>query len=739
MDERVLPRFALRVVALAGSAVLVVGGCTPGGTPTSLTTSSNPGNQPTATTVAPAGQEQAVSGRSWEGDPRDPGPADWDRPRARDAALMAIALHPAEVGLTGLEASQPVPWNVSGAPGFLSDVMPLEAQIEYLTGVDQLFRATYEDETLSDDVSVSFFETIVAVSPSHREATILLDEMTAEIDGSLDMFEAPAVTRSEASFTLTATEDAGAVSMRFGVFDRLMLGVLVAGPNGDDVTEAASSAWPIIEERMRAVVEGNAPYGPLPSMFDHVDTAKWTTSETLGGFEGQLDLDGNVSCSLSGAVELSFSIDEDRVHAAHLPDPGAISTGGAPVLSLCGSGSPGRPAPFSTVESRQPDAFLRWLPNLSSMSSLEEERNGIPSIRIDLTEAYGTYLASLTSRVSVADMKLWLSRDSGWVVAWEARVTGDADDLERNGFNSGGASSFAASFDVTAVNSDIPRVLLAGEVPTPPSGTMVAFTSDRVGGTLDVFLTRSNGSVLQLTDHPNGDELPAISPDGSTVVFTSRRSGNESLYLIDSDGTDLRRLTAPISDGGDSWAQWSPDGTEIVFASDRDSFGNDNLWIIGADGAGLRQLLDLEHSAIWPSWSPDGTTIAFVSTTDADSQAFEIYVVGADGSNLRRVTNGVDERDYGRPQWFADSKRLLATIETSDGNGTIVVIDIQTGQQLFSTPGSLGTVVPNTETILYTNSLGDIESLDLTTLDRHPITLHVSIDLAPSVASPQQQ
>ncbi|MEN8239502.1 MAG: hypothetical protein ABFR53_09900, partial [Actinomycetota bacterium] len=328
----------------------------------------------------------------------------------------------------------------------------------------------------------------------------------------------------------------------------------------------------------------------------------------------------------------------------------------------------------------------------------------------------------------------------GWIVAWDATVTGDAEDLQRNGLDSGGAASFTASFEVTEVNTPVPKAVLEGNTPMPPAGSIVAFTSDRVGGTLDIFLTRSDGSVLQLTDHPNGDELPAISSDGSTVVFTSRRSGNESLYLIDSDGTDLRRLTGPISDGGDSWAQWSPDDNEIVFASDRGSgVGNDNLWIIGADGADLRQLLDLEQSAIWPSWSPDGMSIAFVSIADEDSQGFEVYVVGADGMNLRRVTSNATGRGYGRPQWFPDGRRLLATTETSDGTGTIVVIDIQTGEQLFSTPGSLGTVVPDTEIILYTNSVGDIESLDMITGDRHPITLHGSIDLAPSVATPQQR
>ena len=69
-----------------------------------------------------------------------------------------------------------------------------------------------------------------------------------------------------------------------------------------------------------------------------------------------------------------------------------------------------------------------------------------------------------------------------------------------------------------------------------------------------------------MTNDPAGDRFPAFSPDGRTIVFTSDRAGDDDLYLMEANGSDLRRLTD--TPGTDWLAEFSPDGATIAFATD---------------------------------------------------------------------------------------------------------------------------------------------------------------------------
>src|SRR6188508_387922 len=84
----------------------------------------------------------------------------------------------------------------------------------------------------------------------------------------------------------------------------------------------------------------------------------------------------------------------------------------------------------------------------------------------------------------------------------------------------------------------------------------------------------------------------------------------------------------------DGSPSWSPDGRRIAFYSDRD--GNAEIYVMNADGSGVRRLTNTKADEGYPSWSPDGRTITFDSDRDGN---FEIYAMDADGSNPRRLTN----------------------------------------------------------------------------------------------------
>ena len=142
----------------------------------------------------------------------------------------------------------------------------------------------------------------------------------------------------------------------------------------------------------------------------------------------------------------------------------------------------------------------------------------------------------------------------------------------------------------------------------------------------------------RLTDSPGMDMQPDWSPDGSKIAFVSIRSGTNEIYIMDADGSNQTRITAPTPPHDPQrstyWAQretpvWSPDGSKIVFTSVRD--GNQaDIYVMDADGSNEVRITTNPGSDSNPTWSPDGSKIAFESDRD---QITAIYVMDADGSN----------------------------------------------------------------------------------------------------------
>jgi WD40 repeat protein len=142
---------------------------------------------------------------------------------------------------------------------------------------------------------------------------------------------------------------------------------------------------------------------------------------------------------------------------------------------------------------------------------------------------------------------------------------------------------------------------------------------------------------------------PQYSPDGKQLLFRATRSGTWELWLGDADGSQARQLTRdPANDtlpsheyGGEGPARFSPDGKRIVWMRMFPG-GKYDVWTMQADGSSARNLTaDNAGSDAYPSFSPDGAQIAFDSDRDGDS---EIYLMAADGGNVRRVTysKGID-------------------------------------------------------------------------------------------------
>src|SRR5262249_49463011 len=141
------------------------------------------------------------------------------------------------------------------------------------------------------------------------------------------------------------------------------------------------------------------------------------------------------------------------------------------------------------------------------------------------------------------------------------------------------------------------------------------------------YRVRTNGSDLQrLTDDPAYDDQAVLSPDGRTVAFVSTRAdGHSHLFLLDVASKRTTQLTS--GDGGDFRPSWSPDGTQIAFSSDRNTHApnlpgrwehlqSTLLYVIHADGKGLRPLTRGRGVAGAPRWTPDGKRIYYYETTE---------------------------------------------------------------------------------------------------------------------------
>jgi Tol biopolymer transport system component len=151
---------------------------------------------------------------------------------------------------------------------------------------------------------------------------------------------------------------------------------------------------------------------------------------------------------------------------------------------------------------------------------------------------------------------------------------------------------------------------------------------------LSIVNSDGNGS-RQITDGVD-DKMPALSPDGKKVAFSSmRRDGNYAIYVINTDGTGFTRLTDRSVAGVSP--EWSPDGKKIAFAGSAEG-GTPNkqfIFVINADGSDLKQITKLNGFA--PSWSADGEKIYYVLPRNNVNDIMSVKAEGGGDMGVKSV------------------------------------------------------------------------------------------------------
>ena len=163
------------------------------------------------------------------------------------------------------------------------------------------------------------------------------------------------------------------------------------------------------------------------------------------------------------------------------------------------------------------------------------------------------------------------------------------------------------------------------------------------------------GTLTQLTHEGDYNAEGGLSPDGKKIVFTSLRGGDLDLYLMESDGSNVRRLTDEYGYDGGPFFSW--DGRYIVFRSyhppteaERQEYAANlarrifrpswlELFVMNADGTGKRQVTALHAASFAPFMHVNDRQIIFASNLhDQTGRSFALYLVNVDGTGLERVT-----------------------------------------------------------------------------------------------------
>ena len=164
-----------------------------------------------------------------------------------------------------------------------------------------------------------------------------------------------------------------------------------------------------------------------------------------------------------------------------------------------------------------------------------------------------------------------------------------------------------------------------------------------------------NLSFAQLTDQPGKESFPSLSPDGKSVVYAGKASGNLDVFLQRVGGKNPLNLTADSTDD-DTQPAFSPDGERIAFRSERERGG---IFVMGATGESVKRLTDFGYH---PAWSPDGREVAcsthnIEDPNDRTLERSDIWIVKVATGEKRQLT-GETIGDAAQPQWSPTGARI---------------------------------------------------------------------------------
>lgn len=346
--------------------------------------------------------------------------------------------------------------------------------------------------------------------------------------------------------------------------------------------------------------------------------------------------------------------------------------------------------------------FFKVIPQSAFWADLQAEKLGITPANWNAVGAFGVIKHQVTAQGDEVGLEMhFFEVSKGGTATLSQRYKGKKRDVR--GF-------------VHAFCNDVVMQLTG----TPGFfGSQIAFVAKGKGkGKSAIYAMDFDGaSPRSLTRNASVNLLPAFSPSGAKVAFTSYMRGNPDLYVVDAGGGRPARVSS--ARGMNTGAAWSPDGTQLAVTLSRD--GNAEIYVISAmSGAVVRRLTNDRAIDTSPAWSPDGSEIAFVSDRGGSPQ---IYVMSATGGTPKRVSpNG----DYNTtPTWSPQKGARMLAYTTRDGSAyDIVTLDLATGnmKRITQRQGSNEdpAFAPNGRAIAFARTRGGESGVYIASLDGGP-------------------
>ena len=203
-----------------------------------------------------------------------------------------------------------------------------------------------------------------------------------------------------------------------------------------------------------------------------------------------------------------------------------------------------------------------------------------------------------------------------------------------------------------------------------PQGDRIYFVSNRNNDYWNIYTMKTDGSdLIKLTKDVRRNFSPEISNDGSKIVFVSSRDQHEDIYVMNFDGTEVKRLTKKLNLNNASPA-WSPDGKKIVFISFSGSpmQPKADIYLMNFDGTGLERLT-MSGDNFSPDWSPDGKKILFVSSRTGHE---ELYTFDLETQQTLQLTDL--KAQIGSPEWSPDGSKIVFMMDKDYKSSYICLI-----------------------------------------------------------------
>jgi len=217
---------------------------------------------------------------------------------------------------------------------------------------------------------------------------------------------------------------------------------------------------------------------------------------------------------------------------------------------------------------------------------------------------------------------------------------GDSSEARRTGLNE-------SAFDDVAYDANTDRIAFVRPIYYAAEGDTTEFFAEEL---YVASLSSVDDAVKVTTQRAGRMAQPQWSADGSRILFSADTDGDEELYLINADGSGITQLTD--NENVDTGARFRFDGL-IVFASDAYSPGFTEIYTVGTDGAELNRLTNHSGNSYAPAYSPDGTRIAYINDQNGDG---DLYVMDSSGQRPFLLTIDDNDAEDRTPIWSPDGQ-----------------------------------------------------------------------------------